>query len=266
MVVSFVLWWLVAGLIAPFVDVLVASALSLGLAMLITTTAMMRIYEMQPVLDVGLFLNGIGARHLGIGLALGAASSLLVAAVQWAAGWVRFERVAFLSHGLLTVSFWFLVLLIGATGEELLFRGYAFQQLIRAVGPWFSIASTSLLFAWGHSANPAFSRIGMANTALFGILFGYAYWRTRDLWLPLGIHFAWNFSLAIVGANVSGLKIKLMGISMVAAGSPAWSGGEYGPEASLLTTMVLAAVAMFVWKAPLGRQQRGLLADEEQGR
>ncbi|HYM10028.1 MAG TPA: CPBP family intramembrane glutamic endopeptidase, partial [Bryobacterales bacterium] len=133
-------------------------------------------------------------------------------------------------------------------------------HLIRACGPWISIVSTSALFGWMHSANPAFSRISMLNTALFGAVFGYAYWQTLDLWLPLGMHFAWNFSLATIGANVSGLKIKLMGISVASAGSPLWSGGDYGPEGSLLTTLVLAAIGVLLWKAPLGRQRQGILS------
>lgn len=262
-VVTVVLWWFLAGTIVPFVDVLVASALSLGLTMLIVTTAMMRIYELRPFGDVGFFLNRAGAVHLGMGAVLGAGTSLLVVAVQWACGLARFERVAYMSHGGMTISFWFLVLLVGATGEELLFRGYGFQHLIRALGPWLSIGSTSILFAWGHSANPAFSRVGLVNTALFGVVFGYAYWRTLDLWLPLGMHFAWNFALATVGANVSGLKIKLMGITVVPVGSVLWSGGEYGPEASLVTTLVLVGTGVFLWKAPLLRQHQGILAEQE---
>lgn len=259
-VVTIVLWWFLAGVIAPLVvETVVTSALSLGLTVLTTTAVMMRIYEMRPFYTVGLFFNRPGAAHLGIGLALGAGSSLLVVGVQRVFGWVRFERVAFLPDELLTLSFWFLILLIGAAGEELLFRGYGFQHLIRAFGPWFSITSTSVLFAWGHSANPAFSRPGLINTALFGLVFGYAYWRTRDLWLPLGMHFSWNFALATIGANVSGLKIKLMGVSLVGTGPPLWSGGDYGPEASVLTTMVLGGLGVLIWKVRLTRQVRGIL-------
>jgi membrane protease YdiL (CAAX protease family) len=258
--VTVVLWWFLAGLITPFFETLVASALSLGITVLITSAGMMRIYEGKPFHVVGLFFNRTGAMHLGMGLVLGAGSSMLVVGVQWAFGWARFERVALLSHGLLTLSFWFLVLWIGATGEELLFRGYGLQHLVRAFGPWLSIPSTSLLFAWGHSANPAFARLSLINTAMFGLVFGYAYWRTRDLWLPLGMHFAWNFSLATIGANVSGLRIKLMGISVISTGPPLWSGGDYGPEASLVTTVVLAALAVFLWRFPLGRQEQGILA------
>jgi membrane protease YdiL (CAAX protease family) len=264
-VVTFLFWWAAAGLISPFVDALVASALSLGVAVTGSTAVMMRLYEMRPFHQVGLFANRSGMVHLGIGVALGGGSSLLIIGVQWLCGWVRMERAPNPDGWPATLGFGLVVLVVGAVGEELLFRGYGFQQLISAFGPRLSILSTSLLFGWAHTANPAFTRVSMINTALFGLVFGYAYWRTRDLWLPLGMHWAWNFSLAAVGANVSGLKIKLLGLSVVSTGPPLWSGGDYGPEASLLATMILAGTAVFLWKARLERQWQGLLAVPEGG-
>ena len=258
--ITFFFWWLFARLLSPFAEGLITSIFSLGLAVLISTAGMMQLYESQPFYAVGLFANRTGAHHLGVGLALGAGAALPIIALQWACGWVRIERAPFPPGGALTTVFWFVVLFTGATGEELLFRGYGFQNLIRAFGPWFSILSTSILFGLGHDANPAFSRVAMVNTVLFGLVFGYGYWRTRDLWLPLGMHFAWNLTLAAAGANISGLKIKLLGLSVVSAGSPLWSGADYGPEGSLLTTFVLATAGVILWRAPLGRQDGGILA------
>jgi len=262
---AFVLWWLVAGVMAHFVDLLITSAVSLGVTAFITTVVMMRIYEMRPFYLVGLIPNRQGAVHLGAGVVFGAGSSFLVVATQWAFGWAEFQRTTLEPLWGATIASGFLILLVGATGEELLFRGYAFQHLICAFGPWFSITLTSALFAWAHTANPASSPVGMVNTALFGAVFGYAYWRTRDLWFPLGMHFAWNFTLASVGAKVSGLKIKLMGISVTPTGPVVWSGGEYGPEGSLLSTMALAGTVLFLWKAPLGRQELALVSGRKGG-
>ena len=259
-------WWFLAKLITPLVDMLVASAVSLALAVVATTTIMMRIYELRPFYMVGFFWNRAAGAHLGAGLALGAGSSLLVVAVQWAGGWARFERMAPIPDAGATFTFGFVILVVGAAGEELLFRGYGFQHLICAFGPWFSILFTSALFALAHTANPAFSRLSMMNTGLFGLVFGYAYWRTRDLWLPLGMHFAWNFSLATIGATVSGLKIKLTAVSVVSAGSRLWSGGDYGPEASLVTSITLLATLVFLWKRPPARQEQGILASQYGGR
>jgi len=258
--------WVFTNLMTPVVDPLVASAASLAVAVLITTAFMMRLYEMRPFYMVGLFVNRAGALHLGVGLGLGAGASLLIVLTQWAAGWARFERGPAAPDWLATFGFGLLILLVGSTGEELLFRGYGFQHLIRAFGPWIAILATAGLFGWAHTTNPSFTSLSLVNTALFGAVFGYAYWRTRDLWLPLGMHLSWNFCLAAIGANVSGFKIKLTALSVLSVGPPLWTGGDYGPEASLLTTLVLLATGIFLWKAPLRQQREGLLAAEQGGR
>ncbi|MBI3666311.1 MAG: CPBP family intramembrane metalloprotease [Acidobacteria bacterium] len=263
---TWIAWWLVAKMITPLVDMLVASALSLAVAVVSITAVMMRIYELQPFYVVGFFWNRVALAHLKMGLALGAGSSLLIVLIQWAGGWVRLERIGPIPNAWATFLFGFFILAVGATGEELLFRGYGFQHLICAFGPWFSILFTSGLFALAHTANPSFSRLSLINTGLFGLVFGYAYWRTRDLWLPLGMHFAWNFSLTTIGATVSGLKIKLTAVSVVSAGSRLWSGGDYGPEASLVTSFVLLATMGLLWKRPPARQQQGIVAAQYGGR
>ena len=108
-----------------------------------------------------------------------------------------------------------------------------------------------------HAANPDASPLGLVNTAAFGILFGYAYMRSRDLWLPIGLHFGWNFTLPLFGANLSGLKIfkEITGHEMAWRAGALWSGGEYGPEASLLTSLVFIPLLAFLWKAPVRRQR-----------
>ena len=52
---------------------------------------------------------------------------------------------------------------------------------------------------------------GLINTFGFGLVLGYAYLRSRDLWLPIGIHFGWNWALVVFGLNVSGFKMGVTG-------------------------------------------------------
>ena len=47
---------------------------------------------------------------------------------------------------------------------------------------------------------------------------------------------------------------EVAGHRMVWTAGALWSGGEYGPEASVLTTAVLIALGVFLWKAPIRRQ------------
>src|SRR5205823_9073385 len=155
-----------------------------------------------------------------------------------------------------TLVFVTILLALGAAGEELFFRGYGFQMLLASAGPYATIVPVGVVFGLLHGGNPHASwfGIGMVNTAGFGVLFGYAYLRSRDLWLPLGLHFGWNFTLPLFGVNLSGLRMKVTGYDMSWTAGDLWSGGDYGPEASVLTTLVLVALFVFIWKAPVRRQ------------
>ncbi len=154
------------------------------------------------------------------------------------------------------------MLLLGAAGEEILFRGFGFQILLRAFGPWSAVLPIGVLFALMHSNNPNTSLLGLANTAGFGILFGYAFVRSHDIWYPLGMHFGWNLTLLLLGANISGIAMHVTNYTLSwTRPDVLWSGGDYGPEASLLTTLALAVLAVAVWKLRIFRQHAILLDD-----
>lgn len=133
-----------------------------------------------------------------------------------------------------------LVILAAAAIEEVETRGYAFQRLEEAAGPWVAVVVTSGLFGFAHFWNPASSGFSVANTVLIGAFLALAYVRTRALWLPIGIHFGWNFMLgSVFGLPVSGLDLLASVVRGRAAGPPWLTGGGYGIEASALATVVV---------------------------
>ena len=239
---------------------LLGITLSLLIAAIASNALMMRIYERLRLADIGLRWNAAGARNLGIGLLGGIGAACLVLS-----GPMLF-RAAYLAPVLQSDANWRtflfvpLMLLCGAAGEEMLFRGYAFQVLLRAWGPYATILPVSILFAALHANNPNATWLGLGNTAGFGVLFGYAFLRSADLWLPIGLHFGWNFTLPLFGVNISGITMRVTGYALEWRAGPLWSGGAYGPEASILTSIVLFALALYVWKAPVSRNVAPLLA------
>jgi hypothetical protein len=92
------------------------------------------------------------------------------------------------------------------------------------------------------------------NTVLWGVLLGYAFLRSRDLWLPIGLHFGWNAILPLFGVNLSGLTIEVSRYVYRWDLLPLWSGGDYGPEGGLLTTIFATALFFALGKAPLAVQ------------
>ena len=75
---------------------------------------------------------------------------------------------------------------------------------------------------------------------LAGVLFSVAWLRTHGLWLPWGMHFAWNASMGILlGLPVSGLNSFSTVVMTRAVGRHWLTGGAYGPEAAFFTVPVL---------------------------
>jgi hypothetical protein len=147
---------------------------------------------------------------------------------------------------------WAIVLLtVAATNEELLFRGYPFQRLVESWGAPIAVVAISGLFGLGHASNPNATWFTVANTILAGIWLAQAYLKTRALWYPIGLHFSWNFIMAYVySLPVSGIVLSSQLLTAKDHG-PQWlTGGDYGPEGSILCTGVL--VVAIVWQARTG--------------
>jgi uncharacterized protein len=218
----------------------------------------LRIYEHLSLLDLGLRWNRASSHNLALGIMAGAAAACLVLAPPLLLG-VAHETPTPAEHPSWGAMIFAAAMLAGgAAGEELLFRGYGFQIMLAEIGPFATILPVSVVFALLHQNNPNASWGGLANTAAFGALFGCAYLRSRDLWLPMGLHFGWNFTLPLFGANLSGLRMNVTGSEMSWTAGTLWSGGAYGPEASVLTSAAVALLFVALWKAPVRRQVSAL--------
>jgi len=215
----------------------------------------LRMFTSVRLADLGLWWRRASADNLALGLFGGVGAACLVLGIPLIAGLAHFVPTPAERPGIDTVIFVSLLLAAGSSGEELFFRGYGFQILLANFGPYATIVPVGVVFALLHASNPNATPMGIVNTAGFGILFGYAYLRSRDLWLPIGLHFGWNFTLPLFGANVSGLRMKIVGHEMAWSGGTLWSGGGYGPEASVLASAVILALFLYIWRAPIRRQQ-----------
>lgn len=217
----------------------------LALYMLLT-----RLLERRPLGSVGLAFYGRWKNELGLGLLSGAAMILAVGCLEWLLGVARFSLSA-QPPGRVALAGVFLLLLlaVAAADEELLFRGYPFQRLVDSGGPLAAVAAVSVLFGLAHLRNPSHNWISTVNTILAGVLLAVCYLRTRALWLPIGLHFTWNyFQGFVLGLPVSGWAMPEPILAARIHG-PAWlTGGAYGPEGSILSLgIILAATVYFLF-------------------
>jgi membrane protease YdiL (CAAX protease family) len=236
-----------------------AAAMATFAAAAVANAVTLRVFERGKLPMIGLgWLTGSG-RNLWLGMAggFGAASAVLGGALLLRmATLVKDPEQTPSFESLLMVT---IFIIFGAVGEEMLFRGYAFQLLAGTLGKFATILPVSLLFAAAHSSNQNVSVIGLVNTAAFGIVLGYAVVRSGDLWMAIGIHTGWNWALPLFGVSLSGFKIGLTGYAMRWNVGDIWSGGGYGPEGSVLTCAVVVALFWFVMKAPAVEQRLALV-------
>jgi membrane protease YdiL (CAAX protease family) len=138
-----------------------------------------------------------------------------------------------------------------AVTEEMFFRGILFRWLEDWGGSWVALLITAALFGAAHLKNPNSSWIAAGGIAIeAGIMLGAAYMLTRSLWLPMGLHAAWNFTQGeIYDIPVSGTKADGL-LNARLAGNPLLTGNGFGLEASVIAIAVATMFGLYLlWLA-----------------
>jgi membrane protease YdiL (CAAX protease family) len=94
--------------------------------------------------------------------------------------------------------------LLQTSYEELLFRTWLLVLIAELVGDFKAIGIGGLLFGLVHLLNPALSLLGIFNGVLVGIMFCFAFMKTGSVWMPIGLHFGWNFCKEILASPLLG--------------------------------------------------------------
>lgn len=200
--------------------------------------------ERRPVTELTLKRTW---KDLGLGLLVGAlvfgaVTGLMALAGCYSITEAHFDPLPQLNSFL----FFFLV----AVFEEIFFRGVLFRLFDDRWNTFVAMIVSALVFGVAHLPNTGatlWSSFAIAVEA--GLLLSAAYKRFGTLWLPIGIHWAWNYVQGnVFGFAVSGNPIGDKVFSPVITG-PDWvTGGIFGAEASvpavaigLLMTVILLA-------------------------
>jgi membrane protease YdiL (CAAX protease family) len=226
-------------------------ALLVAAAALLAYVVFVRVLERRlPVAELAL---GPAPRELAAGAALGVVLFSLTLGLIAALGYYRIAGVNPWTAMLPTLT----LSVISGVVEEVIFRGLVFRIAQQSLGTWLALLLSGLIFGLVHVLNPNASLLAALAIALeAGLLLGAAYLVTGRLWLPIGLHFAWNFTQGgVFGVAVSGNTVPGLLAGRLDGPAPL-TGGAFGAEASIIAVLVCSlATAALLWQA----QRRGLI-------
>jgi len=205
----------------------IVALLSIG-----TYTLLFSFYEKRSITELS--IKGLG-KNLSMGIGLGLVlQSLTILVIYLNKGFtvVSVNSILFILPSL-AMAF------TSAIFEEIIFRGILFRITEEKLGSYWALLISALIFGAMHLANPHSSigaALGLAIQA--GLLLAAAYIFTRNLWFPIAIHFAWNFTQSgIFGVSTSGSNMGKSLLTTKIEGATWFTGGQFGPEGSIQATL-----------------------------
>lgn len=228
-------------------EVLLIASLGETVAITLSVFLARRLLDKQPIESLGLKLNLQALIDVlaGIGITLLQMGGIFF--TMLGLGWLTFTGFAwdFDPLGLVVKNtlLFFLIFILVAWNEELLSRGYHLQTLASGLNLTWGVIISSAVFGLLHIFNPNATWVSAAGIFFAGLFLAFGYIRTKQLWLPIGLHLGWNFFEGVVfGFPVSGLDIYPL-TRIEVTGPDAWTGGAFGPEAGLIVLPALVVGA-----------------------
>ena len=169
--------------------------------------------------------------------------------IQVASGWLVIETWIWQSEPLdaFLRNVWISLLsnLDAGVGEEVLFRGFLLTGLCKAWGKRSSLMIVASIFAAFHLMVTGADKTNWLFFSLLltlpGIVFGDAYLKAGSLWLPIGIHFTWDFAYDLFNFT-GGLHPGLFGVVTQQVGPSWFVGTTFGIETGLAGVLVAGTV------------------------
>ena len=181
---------------------------------------------------------------IGNGLFIGFSYFIIVTVTMSLCGYYHIKSIQFdWEKQLFSFTLFFLV----AVSEEIFFRGILFRMINRRWIIWAALVISALIFGGLHIFNDnatLWSSIAIAIEA--GSLLGAAYAYSKNIWLPIGIHWIWNYTQGnILGFPVSG-EDNVTSIITPEISGPQWlTGGSFGAEASVISAVIGLLISLW---------------------
>jgi membrane protease YdiL (CAAX protease family) len=225
-----------------------------NLALLLGGLGILRFFDRRPPALLGLGFSRGWLRELVIGLAAGLVVTGALVLTLVLSGSVSLSLTPDLRASFGAFPFYLVLFTLAAAVEEFVFRGYPLQSLAEGSRRWIAGILLCLPFTLGHAYNPDVTMIGVANIFLASVVLVILYFQTRRLWLPISFHLSWNLAQSwLWGFDVSGIKIDNQLFVVTPTGADLITGGEFGLEGSILSTVLFVGIVVWFLVKPVLR-------------
>ena len=207
-----------------------------------------KVIEKNSLSSLG-FVKKNWLKYLGWGILLSLLQMGVIALVYQVGGIGTFELNELSLEPILFIlglfPFW---LLQGGT-EEVATRGWLLTRIAARTNLPLAIAISSSLFGILHLGNSGVTVLSVLNIVLDGVLAGLLFIYTDSIWLVVAQHGTWNYVQGnLLGFQVSGTGADASIFSFAMGTGPDWlTGGEFGAEGSIITTLVLLLSVLIVY-------------------
>lgn len=207
-----------------------------------------KVIEKNSLSSLG-FVKKNWLKYLGWGILLSLLQMGVIALVYQVGGIGTFELNELSLEPILFIlglfPFW---LLQGGT-EEVATRGWLLTRIAARTNLPLAIAISSSLFGILHLGNSGVTFLSVLNIILDGVLAGLLFIYTDSIWLVVAQHGTWNYVQGnLLGFQVSGTGADASIFSFTMGDGPDWlTGGTFGAEGSIITTLVLLLSVLIVY-------------------
>jgi len=201
-----------------------------------------RFFEGRSISSLGFTKDGALKKYLS-GFAIGLLMNSLVVGIMAIFGSIETASESTNTTGLdavgIVIIFLFGFVVQGAS-EEILSRGWMFQVIGSRYKPWIGVLITAIFFTAVHLGNAGVNPASVINLLLVSVLLVLFVMNDGSLWFACAWHSSWNWIMGnVYGLSVSGHVDKVSIFDLNTTGNELISGGGFGPEGSLVTTLVL---------------------------
>lgn len=239
-------------IVAPVIDFFLLNLILSTIAVPISVYIARRFIDRRSFVSLGLNWDTQALKDIWVGFWIAGVMMAVIFVIELAAGWLEYQGTGWEGESMVEFLFsllvWCLIFLAVGIYEEMNSRGYHLQNIEEGSNLPTAVLLSSFIFGLEHMTNPNVWWAALVGITVAGLFLAYAYLRTRQLWLPIGLHIGWNiFEGVVFGFPVSGIQLPGL-IKHQVYGPEYFTGGLFGPEAGLVLLLgIIIGVLLVFW-------------------